>query len=570
MPSSADDTLDVSSEARSGDDTLALLVFTGDGAATHPLPRSGPVTIGRAPEANIRIDAPSLSRQHAVLEMGPALRIQDSGSANGTRVGDKAVLAGNWAPVQPGDVIEMGSVILVVQRSRRLSKPRRVWTHSAFETRVDEECRRGAPFSIVRLRLRGKAAAGSVAEALTIELRHGDCLAAFAPGEYEALLAGAGADKAAERADDFVARLEEVGVDAATGIATFPADGREPDALLARAGRRLGTEHEGALDGAIVVQDPAMEQLYRVVDRLARGEIGVLITGETGVGKEVVAEEIHRRSPRRNGPYVRVNCAALTEGLFESELFGHEKGSFTGATDAKVGLLEAANGGTVFLDEIGELTPSMQSKMLRVVEERAVRRVGSVKSRPIDVRFLAATNRNLETDVGAGRFRQDLFYRLGAVLVVPSLRERRSEIEPLSRSFIVRECTRLGRRPLGLTASALARLATYPWPGNIRELRNVIERAVLLCEGDAIDLEHLPLEKMAAPLIPSGAAPEPARPTDSSDSSSGERERVLDALQRTAGNQKEAAKLLGISRRTLLYRLDAYGIPRPRKKAPEG
>ena len=240
-----------------------------------------------------------------------------------------------------------------------------------------------------------------------------------------------------------------------------------------------------------------MRDLYRMLDRIARGTISVLLLGETGVGKEVLAERIHRSSPRSDAPFVKLNCAAFSETLIESELFGHEKGAFTGADAAKPGLFEAAEGGSVFLDEVGEMPAVLQAKLLRVLEQRQVMRVGSIKPRAIDVRVIAATNRDLEVEVSEGRFRSDLFYRLNGIsIVVPSLKERPSEIKPLAEMFIARIAKDLGRGAPVLTLRSVELLERYDWPGNIRELRNVMERAVLLAPGDEIEVEHLPVEKM--------------------------------------------------------------------------
>jgi DNA-binding NtrC family response regulator len=245
--------------------------------------------------------------------------------------------------------------------------------------------------------------------------------------------------------------------------------------------------------------------------------------------------------------------------LIESELFGHEKGAFTGADVAKPGRLEAAHGGTVFLDEIGELAPAVQVKLLRMLEERAVWRIGALAARPIDVRFLAATNRDLEAEVAAGRFRADLYFRLaGASLRVPPLRERRDEIEPLAIAFAREACARMDRSALAFDAGALARLRGYAFPGNVRELKNLVERAVALADGDAIGPEHLP--ELEARRDPPEAAPLASAVDDF------ERAQVVDALSRAGGNQTRAAALLGISRRALVTRLTKYGMTRKRAR----
>jgi DNA-binding NtrC family response regulator len=320
-----------------------------------------------------------------------------------------------------------------------------------------------------------------------------------------------------------------------------------------------------------VVQDPAMIRLHEVIDRVALGNISVLLLGETGSGKEILAEAMHNRSPRHARPLLRLNCAALSESLLESELFGHEKGAFSGAVAAKPGLLETAEGGTVFLDELGDMPPALQAKLLRVLEERKVTRVGGLKARPIDVRFISATHHDLDADSARGVFRQDLFYRLNGIsLVVPPLRERVAEIQPLAELFIARVARELGRSAPRLAPSALQLLMAHPWPGNIRELRNVIERAVLLAPGGELRPEHLSLAPGKAALPAATAAVEPAAAADevgpTPEAEPDERSRIVAALQACAGNQTQASRMLGISRGTLVSRLAEYAIPRPRKR----
>ena len=312
-----------------------------------------------------------------------------------------------------------------------------------------------------------------------------------------------------------------------------------------------------------VVLDPVMRRLYEVAARVARGTISTLIIGETGTGKEVLAEFVHRSSPRAAGPLVRVNCAAFAESLVESELFGHERGAFTGAVRDRAGLLEAADGGTVVLDEVGELPPAIQAKLLRVVEDRAVLRVGATAPRTVDVRFIAATNRDLEAEVAAGRFRRDLYFRLaGAVLVVPPLRDRPDEIAPLARAFLAAAAAALGRSVPTLDDAAVAALGAHAWPGNLRELRNVIERAVLLADGDRISPAELPFATTPAPA-PALAARGGAL---ASEVAALERQRIVDALARHDGNQTRAAASLGMPLRTFVKRIEQYGLPRPRRR----
>jgi transcriptional regulator with GAF, ATPase, and Fis domain len=384
------------------------------------------------------------------------------------------------------------------------------------------------------------------------------------------------------------------------------------DALLAIA-KGISPADEIDAPHQIVVRDPQMIGLHQMIDRVASSDVTVLLLGETGVGKEVIAETLHQRSPRAAGPLVRINCAALPEALLEGELFGHERGAFTGADKAKAGLIETANGGTLFLDEVGEMPLAAQVKLLRVLEERKVLRLGARTPTAVDVRIIAATNRDLDQEVAAGRFRQDLFFRLHVFpLDIPPLRERTSEIEPLASVFIASLCDQMGRRTRPrLHPNVTATLAAYAWPGNIRELRNVIHRALLLCHGDVITEAHLPIESMGRtivtrgrglgdttphpeleprrrdatippqippqvppqvpprgppPIPPRTTAPTRAQPDDLKSSVEQlERDRIVAALEACAGNQTRTAQLLGITRRVLLNRLDRYGIPRPRK-----
>ena len=572
---------------RSPGAALFLLVI-GEGVYdNHPLPAEGEVLIGRGPGADLDIDDPSISRRHArvLVAAGPELSIEDLGSANGTRVREHAIGPGERAGLAIGDVVELGSVMIIVQPRVLAARPRRVWSHDYFEGRLDDECaraeRQGGRFAVVRLHCEG-AAAAAVEEAMTGSLRAGDVAGNYGPGEYELILLDGAAEQPGDPAEGLLARLRGrlgAGAILKTGVARYPEDGRSPDALLDCAGARA----RGAAGPAPAERDEdGMPQLHRLVERIARGSINVLILGETGAGKEVLAERVHRLSPRSRWPFLRLNCAALSETLLESELFGHERGAFTGAVAAKPGLLETAEGGTVFLDEVGELPMSIQVKLLRVIEERQVLRVGGLKPRPIDVRFIAATNRDLEVEVARGAFRQDLFFRLnGVALVVPPLRDRVSEIEGLARLFASQAGRQL-EQPITpeISPAALELLVGYVWPGNIRELRNVMERAVLLSADGRITPTHLPVEKMRAtrampvraettppPLL--AAAPPAAGESDVQELRRRidelERERILDALARCGGNQTKAAKMLGVPRRTLVSRLGKYGVPRPRK-----
>lgn len=310
--------------------------------------------------------------------------------------------------------------------------------------------------------------------------------------------------------------------------------------------------------GDAYVSDPVLARVYEEAARAARLSLPVLLLGETGVGKDVLARFIHRSSPRARAPFVALNCAALGETLAESELFGHEKGAFTGAHRARPGLFEAADGGTVFLDEIGELPLATQAKLLRTLESSEVKRLGSVKPVRVDVRLVSATNRDLQRDAAQGRFRQDLYFRVnGIALRIPPLRERRGEIPELARRFLAAASAQAGLPlPPVISEAAMRALASYPWPGNVRELRYVMERTLVTAGSGTVQPEHLPPE-LAQGDAGAGVRATPAESTT--------RERVIEALEACEGNQTRAAERLGVSRRTLINRMIEYGLPRPRK-----
>jgi DNA-binding NtrC family response regulator len=296
------------------------------------------------------------------------------------------------------------------------------------------------------------------------------------------------------------------------------------------------------------------------LDAVAQARLSVLIYGETGVGKEVLAQTLHRRSGR-TGPFVAVNCAALTEPLLESELFGHERGAFTGAIAAKPGLLQAATGGTLLLDEVGEMAPALQAKLLRAIETQAILPVGSVRPVPVDVRFIAATHRKLLADVERGSFRRDLYYRLaGFAFEIPPLRERIHQLPRLAFQLLEAAASRSGGSPPALTPEATAALQAHDWPGNVRELRNVLERAVLLAAGGPIDAGHLLFDTEPPPIPSAAPAPAPA-----ASSNADERTRIIATLDACAGNQTRAARMLGMSRTSFVHKLHLHAIPRPQK-----
>jgi len=311
---------------------------------------------------------------------------------------------------------------------------------------------------------------------------------------------------------------------------------------------------------ALVVESPAMRQALEIVARVAAHPTTVLITGDRGTGKEMIAQAIHRASPRAGGPFVAVNCAAIPDTLLESELFGYVKGAFTGAQADRPGLFEQAEGGTLLLDEIGELPLPLQAKVLRVLQENEIRRVGDQKTRRVNVRLLAATARDLAADAAAGQFRHDLFDRLNVVAIhLPPLSERREDIAPLARHFAALLARRLGRR-LELSDTAIAWLREQAWPGNVRALEHSIERAAVLSDKEI--LEPVDLRKEPLPAPRSGAAGEQGAGSGTLREvvERAERGAISDALRAASGNRREAAKRLGVSLRTLFYKMDRYGL----------
>jgi DNA-binding NtrC family response regulator len=586
---------------------LSLLVMGERGVFTYPLPEHGMLRIGRAEHCEISVGDTQLSREHAQLVAGAELQIVDLGSFNGTRVDGRLLLPHEATPLTSGNVVTMGNTVLLVQHASAEARTRQLWSHGYFESRLEEECARAqqreTTFAVLRVRF--DASSPSVVESrLSASVSPEHVVASYAPGQYEVLVTDVTPADAAGMAGSLVAQLSCEGTPPEVTVACYPRDGRTPEALLA--GRPRQYDDEGALE---LSPGGAIERLRTVAERFAAGTIPVLLLGETGVGKDVLSSMIHGLSPRASRPYVCINCGALPVTLLESALFGHERGAFTGATTASSGLLESARGGTVFLDEVAELPLAAQATLLRVLDQGEVLRLGATRPRPIDVRFIAATNRDLEHEVERGRFRQDLYFRLAAAtIVIPPLRERIAEIGPLARVFARRACRELGRpRVPRILPEALTALECHAWPGNVRELRNVVERAVLLAADGDIGPAQLPHEKIWGRRLPTQApltrrpseAPRPPtippphdvlRSMSTAPPGAGgtrissvpplhvsarvsevlardpEAARLLEVLDACDWNQTRAAVTLGISRRTLVSRLSAYGLTRKRTR----
>jgi DNA-binding NtrC family response regulator len=601
---------------------LSLLVMGERGVFTYPLPDEGVLRIGRSEQCEISVGDAQLSREHAKFVVGSVLAIVDLGSSNGTCVDGVQLVAHEAAPLLPGSVVTMGNTVVVVQHASAEARTRQLWSHGYFESRLEEECARAAQrkttFAVLRVRF-DPATAGAIEWRLSASVGPEHVVAGYAPGQYEVLLSDVSPEDAERQGEELAAALAYEGTPGPeVTVACFPRDGRTPEALLGATTRDSDDDEAPELPPG-----GALERLRTVAERFAAGTIPVLLLGETGVGKDVLSAMIHRLSPRVARPYVCINCGALPVTLVESALFGHERGAFTGATSSKEGLLESANGGTVFLDEVAEIPLAAQATLLRVLDQGEVLRVGATRTRPIDVRFIAATNRDLEHEVDRGRFRQDLYFRLAAAtIVIPPLRERVAEVGPLARAFVRRACRELSRaRVPRILPEALTALERHAWPGNVRELRNVVERAVLLAGDGDIGVAQLPQEKMggrrlptqvppsgrrlsdmpprppslpppsmpppssrdgrtfstAPPRTPSMVVPPPPSSVPSSVPPLHVSARMTEALARDPEaanllavldacdwNQTKAAKKLGISRRTLVSRLSAYGLTRKR------
>ena len=552
--------------------TWYLIVALGDHRNTRviPLDDGAELVFGRSAEAGVVIDHEAVSRRHtAIRRRGESVVVEDLGSRNGTTLNGVPITGIRRATA--GDVVGVGPVTAIVARSSA-SRARQLATMTELEDRLAMEVDRALayqrPLGVVMLRLEGASDAviGHV-DRLLHELPRMDLVAEYGPDELAILLPEADpAAVAAAVASQHLAASAELTI--RCGTASFPEDGSSAGALIGAARERLRRtrvapgqpppDRLAQLSARLVMVDPLMKQVFKLAERAAQAPISVLVVGETGTGKEVVAEAIHRLSPRAEAPFVRLNCAALTETLVESELFGHERYAFTGATAMKRGFFEAADGGTVFLDEIGELPLATQVKLLRVLERWRIVRVGGTTEIPVDVRLVCATHRDLETEVQRGRFREDLFFRIAAfVIPVPPLRDRRSEILPLALHFAHEIAGDLRQPSVGFTPGAIAALQQASWPGNVRELRNAVERALVLSEGAQIDREHLPDQVLAqVRAAPNDALDVRQRVADV------ERETVIAALDAADGNQTQAAKKLGLSRFALIRLMAKHDIKR--------
>lgn len=585
-----------------------LLVLNGKQAGTVFTVDAHSHTMGRGTSADFQLHDEQASREHLAFRIENGLTVvEDLKSTNGSFVNAKKVQ--KPLALTDGDEIQIGGTKLKFSVLNPIDGTRLgILNHGYFEMRMIEELDRSVrykrPTSIVALRiLFDPNHAFDVSEQANTYsalvnytrkvIRNMDVMAHYGKHDLEIMLPETSIDEA-EKLAVRITKNHKLGprIFLKAGLASYPDHGSSKDMLLEKARDALKeAEVQGKdvvqakrISGQIakkntanktVVASPKMKEVFELAERVAQSTITVLILGETGVGKEVVADVIHQKSKRSTKPLVCVNCAALTETLLESELFGHEKGSFTGADHTKIGLFETADGGTIFLDEVGEMPQKTQAKLLRVLQSKKIMRVGSNKEINTEVRVVAATNRDLESQVKNGTFREDLFYRLNAATIfIPPLRERQEEIEELVNFFIQKFCDENDFAMKQLGSDALKVLQRYPWPGNIRELKNTVERAVIISEGDTIDVQSLGTKMSLASISQSSFNASQNNNDDSAHLDetqlgdmkevvgSYERKLILRALEETGWNQTKAAEILNVPRRTLVSKIKKYDIKR--------
>lgn len=552
--------------------TAYLLVVDNDTSSIFHLPRAGAVVIGRAPEVELRVSHASVSRRHATIRIDDGVvRIADLGSHNGTRVNGEPVSEAR--ALASGDVATVGDVVLVLHFSAPTTPARASYGEAGWRRRLVEELER----AITAKRTLGVVAVlGATPGALADALRLIDVVGTGDDGQVLLLLPEADRDEARAIASRAVAAVPG----ARAGLALCPDDAVDADTILleARAAARraqpgLVAEPADAATtielGArrVLVADPAMLRVFALLERLAASQLPVLINGENGAGKDNAAYAVHHWS-KRTGPFIAVNCAALgPESLIDSELFGHDKGAFTGALAPKPGLFEAAAGGTVFLDEVAELPLAVQAKLLRALEAKTITRIGETRERPIDVRVVAATHKNLDAEVAAGRFRQDLLFRLcGARVVLPPLRDRKCEIPLLARAFLDATCQQAGKPVKTITPAAMEVLLRYSWPGNVRQLRYTMDYAALAAPDDTIEPVDLPADlggatepPAAAPAVRTSDTKRTFRPI-AEELEELERRRMAEALEAAGGVKTRAAEMIAMPIRTFTLKFKQYKL----------
>ncbi|HWU85698.1 MAG TPA: sigma 54-interacting transcriptional regulator [Kofleriaceae bacterium] len=604
--------------ASSREPQVFLVVQLGEGeqgSRVVELADGGEVTFGRSRGAVIAVPHDSVSRMHArVRRSGETIEVEDLGSRNGTWVNGERI--SGTRRLVAGDELAIGSIHAVLGSASGLRRASPVVEPAAGEARLAAEVdrsvryRRPVTFALVRIAAGASGRAGGAGgadpvdtalEAIAGILRPMDLIAEYAGDDYLVILPELDRATGTAAMASIIAAARGAGASIAAGTVVCPEEATTAEVVIAALRASLAQDRPGAsgrpgastasgvpaassssspapgastassapvapiAPGGPIVIDPVMQRVYKLVAKIAGSSMTVLILGETGVGKELVAEAIHRDSARRDGPMIKLNCAALPETLLESELFGHERGAFTGADRRKQGFFEAASGGTLFLDEVGEMPPALQAKLLRVLENKVITRLGGTTEISTDVRVVAATHRDLQADVRVGRFRQDLLFRIGGfTIAVPPLRDRKSEIVPLAEHFARSAAAEQSRPAPALSPEVRDALLAYRWPGNVRELENAIERALVLCDG-AIALADLP-DRVRDVVQRTGAVT--ATADIHGQLADVERGAIAAALEAHGDNQTHAARALGLSRRALIYKMEKYGLKPPPGAAP--
>ena len=577
LTSTLGETLNEPSGLRRLDGAVSLAIYHRQGAELVPIAEGQALTVGRSsPPAELAVRDPSLSRAHARFSLLKGeLWVEDLDSTNGTRVrGNKIRLE----RVHEGDDVLLGSVLVALHT---IVPPafRGLASYDRFYELLRQELTRartfGRPLALVMVRSVGRRPGHLAHWAPRVkgQLREVDTMALYDANSALILFVESDLLAGTREAEAIVARRSPNEPPLVCGVVSFPERGASADELLEalRHATQQASERSPVFALSHGQVDPlpsdrplfvsaAMRALQETAKRVAKAEIPVLITGETGTGKEVFAQILHRHSPRKRGPFRAISCAAIPETLLESTLFGHERGAFTGAHQQAKGIFEQASGGTVFLDEIGELSASAQASLLRVLEERQVLRIGGNRDQAVDVRIIAATHRDLEAMCAEGLFRLDLLYRLNTmVLELPPLAQRREEIEPLAAHFMALANKTNRRSVKRIDPGALALLSAYSWPGNLRELRNVIERAVVIAQDATICSADLPAalrreQRAPTPKASAGELPMKERLQRF------EAELLLEALEENDWNQTKTAQALGVSLRSLVYKIKTFGL----------
>lgn len=564
-----------------------FLVIDQGSSAVFRIPSKPEFTIGRGLDADLKLPHSSVSRTHAQVRwVNDSLLVHDLGSHNGVRVNGTRI--SEPQALCCGDVVQIGEISLVLHQGSIARSHHYVLERSAGRQYLIDEVERALRYhhtlSVVHIHLAGTPPDRSMMEvSIGQHLRPLDRLVRLSGSELVLILPDCEEDERQELTNRLRPTLPS---SARVGFCSCPADGGNADLLLFVARQAAATAEPGGIAGPtcvsmrrkigehdVLLAEPAMLRIYDLIARLGPSTMPVLIHGETGSGKEIAAAALHASSPRAARRFLAINCAALPESLAESELFGHERGAFSGAVASKVGLLETAQGGTVFLDEIGELSQAVQAKLLRALETRRITRLGDVNERSIDVRLIAATHRDLEAEAKAGRFRQDLYFRLaGAVVSIPALRHRPVELPILARSFLAVARERLGSPPLSISNAAMWRIVAFDWPGNVRELKNAMEFLAATVQDNVVEPWHLPpklggtdsllsnpADGKGTDTLAAAGLPVSFRPLEA-ELREIERARMQEALIAAEGSQTRAAELLGMPRRTFFAKKKQYGL----------